>query len=75
MSSNKDNNRWIISYSYKLTPESQKYFYDHNGVVPSSMSRHTVEQELERLSYIDRLVDMMNTYPEAEQLIKKIVDK
>jgi len=65
-----------MSYSYKLTPESQKYFYDYNGVVPTGMNRHIVEKEMELLRDIDLWVDIMgDDLPDAKAIIEKIKNK
>lgn len=76
MSSKKDNNNWSMSYSYKLTPESQRYFYDWNGVKPTAQRRHEVEKEMQLLRDIDIWVDIMDgDYPDAKAIIEKIKNK
>lgn len=74
MSSKKDNSIWSMSYTYKLTPESQKYFFDY-ATQSTAQQRHAIEKEMELLRDIDNWVEIMDSYPEAEQIIKKIQGK
>ena len=76
MSSKKDNNNlWSMNYSYKLTPESQYYFYDWTQPTTAD-KRHQVEKEMQLLRDIDLWVDIMgDDLPEAKAIIEKIRNK
>ena len=64
-----------MSYSYKLTPESQRYFYDYTPLNKAQL-RHQVEKEMQLLRDIDLWVDIMDgDYPDAKAIIEKIKSK
>ena len=64
-----------MSYSYKLTPESQRYFYDYTQPNKAQL-RHQVEKEMQLLRDIDLWVDVMDgDYPDATAIIEKIKSK
>jgi predicted CoA-binding protein len=50
---------WTQPYSVSMNP-----FYQHNEL--------TVQEELERLEEIDDRVSLMDSYPDAEKLLKMI---
>lgn len=77
MSSHKktNNDLWSISHSYKLTPESQKYFYDYEQNSFDKLAQHAVQLEMELLRDIDLWVDLQDEYPEAMKLINEIRNK
>lgn len=64
-----------MSYSYRLTPESQRYFYDYAPLNKAQL-RHQVEKEMQLLRDIDLWVDIMDgDYPDAKAIIEKIKSK
>jgi len=67
---NKRFNGMIIntSWTQPYLPTSYNPFYERS--VPRS--ELTVQEELARLAEIDDQVALMDTYPEAEQLLKNI---
>lgn len=72
MSSKKTtDNMWSMNYSYKLTPDSQKYFFNYTDKSKAQL-RHEVENEMSLLRDIDAWVDVMDDYPEANEIIDKI---
>jgi hypothetical protein len=78
MSSHKKTNKdlWSISHSYKLTSQSQKYFYEYEQNSFDKLAHHAVQLEMELLDDIDIWVDLMDgQYPEAMQLINEIRNK
>jgi len=68
---NKRFNGMIIntSWTQPYLPTSYNPFYERS--VPRS--ELTVQEELERLEEIDDKVTLMDTYPEAEQLLASIM--
>ena len=56
------------SWTQPYLPTSYNPFYERS--VPRS--ELTVQEELERLQEIDDQVALMDTYPQAEQLLKNI---
>ena len=56
------------SWTQPYLPTSYNPFYERS--VPRS--ELTVQEELERLQEIDDQVTLMDTYPEAERLLKNI---
>lgn len=56
-------NKYSISYSW-----TQPY----NISINSFYQKTSTEDELKRLEMIDRWVDAMETYPDADELIKRI---
>jgi len=77
MSSHKktNNDLWSIIHSYKLTPESQKYFYDYEQNSFDKLAQHAVQLEMKLLRDIDLWVDLQDEYPEAMKLINEIRNK
>ena len=69
--SNKRFNGMVIntSWTQPYLPTSYNPFYERS--VPRS--ELTVQEELERLQEIDDQVALMDTYPQAEQLLKNIL--
>lgn len=67
---NKRFNGMVIntSWTQPYLPTSYNPFYERS--VPRS--ELTVQEELERLQEIDDQVALMDTYPQAEQLLKNI---
>lgn len=64
-----------MNYSYKLTPESQPFFYDYSYKSKAQL-RHEVEKEMQLLREIDVWVDIMDgDYPDAKAIIEKIKNK
>ena len=63
--------KWTIDYTWTqpYLPTSYNPFYERS--VPRS--ELTVQEELERLQEIDNQVTLMDTYPQAEQLLKNIL--
>jgi len=68
---NKRFNGMVIntSWTQPYLPTSYNPFYERS--VPRS--ELTVQEELERLQEIDDQVVLMDTYPQAEQLLKNIL--
>ena len=68
---NKRFNGMVIntSWTQPYLPTSYNPFYERS--VPRS--ELTVQEELERLQEIDDQVTLMDTYPQAEQLLKNIL--
>lgn len=68
---NKRFNGMVIntSWTQPYLPTSYNPFYERS--VPRS--ELTVQEELERLQEIDDQVALMDTYPQAEQLLKNIL--
>lgn len=58
---------WNVNYSWTqpYLPTSYNPFYQTH-------TQATVNKELDRLESIDRLVDEMLTYPDAEAILNKI---
>ena len=64
-----------MNYSYKLTPESQPFFYDYSYKSKAQL-RHEVEKEMQLLREIDLWVDIMgDDLPEATAIFEKIKNK
>ncbi len=64
-----------MSYSYKITPDSQNYFYNlyHNPV--DTQVDNVVQLEMELLRDIDLWVELQDDYPEAMEIINEIRNK
>ena len=62
--------KWTINHTWTqpYLPTSYNPFYERT--IPRS--ELTVQEELERLQEIDDQVALMDTYPNAEQLLKNI---
>lgn len=62
--------KWTIKHTWTqpYLPTSYNPFYERT--IPRS--ELTVQEELERLQEIDDQVALMDTYPNAEQLLKNI---
>ena len=56
------------SWTQPYLPTSYNPFYERSA----PRSELTVQEELERLQEIDDQVALMDTYPQAEQLLKNI---
>ena len=69
--SNKRFNGMVIntSWTQPYLPTSYNPFYERSVL----RSELTVQEELERLQEIDDRVALMDTYPQAEQLLKNIL--
>ena len=63
-----DGMSFTTSWTQPYLPTSYNPFYERS--VPRS--ELTVQEELERLQEIDDQVTLMDTYPEAERLLKNI---
>ena len=63
--------KWTVEHTWTqpYLPTSYNPFYERT--VPSS--ELTVQEELERLQEVDDRITLMDTYPEAEQLLKNIL--
>jgi len=61
-------NGYSFSWTQPYLPTSYNPFYERS--IPRS--ELTVQEELERLQEIDDQVTLMDSYPEAEALIKNI---
>ena len=69
------NNIWSMSYSYKITPDSQNYFYNfHHNPVDTQVD-NVVQLEMELLRDIDLWVELQDDYPEAMEIINEIRNK
>ena len=66
---------WSISHSYKMTPQSQKYFYEYEQNSFDKLAHHAIQLEMELLRDIDLWVDLQDEYPEAMKLINEIRNK
>ena len=61
--------KWTLNYSWSQT-------YPHPSLTFGAMNRAaTLEAELDRLAMVDRWVDAMLTYPDAERIINTIREK
>ena len=60
-----DADKWKINYSWSQPYDAYNTFYYMNRAVET-------QQELDRLEMIDRWVDSMLTYPDAEVIMNKI---
>jgi hypothetical protein len=58
-----DKNNWSYSFSWTQPYVSMNPVYQLNSV----------SEEIERLQTIDRWVDAMHSYPDAEEIISKVL--
>lgn len=61
-------NGYSVSWTQPYLPTSYNPFYQ-----PSA--EHVVTEELIRIAAVDNIVDEMLTYPDAERIIKRIMNK
>lgn len=63
--------KWTMNHTWTqpYLPTSYNPFYERT--VPRS--ELTIQEELERLQEIDDQVTLMDSYPEAEQLLKNLI--
>ena len=63
--------KWTVEHTWTqpYLPTSYNPFYERTA----SRSELTVQEELERLQEIDDQVTLMDTYPQAENIIRKIM--
>lgn len=62
-----------FNYWLNQTPYNISYNVTYNGMeIYTSLD---VQHEMQYVEIADRLVDAMETYPDAEEIIKKVVDK
>lgn len=64
------NNKWSVNYTW-----SQPYTVSMNPYYQTITQQMTVAHELQRLDDIDRAVQNMLTYPDAEAIINKLRNK
>jgi len=70
-----------ISYSYSWTqpylPTNYNPFYQPRSVAMAwltASNEHKVTEELSRIAAVDDIVDKMLTYPDAERIIKQVMN-
>ena len=65
--------KWTVNHTWTqpYLPTSYNPFYERT--IPRS--ELTVQEELERLQEIDDQVTLMDSYPEAETVIRKIMEQ
>ena len=69
-----------FTYQYPNWPNGQASWFEHartvsNETAPEAYQRLIVEEELRHIDLVDRVVDSMLTYPEAESIIKTIMNQ
>lgn len=69
-----------FTYQYPNWPNGQTSWSEpartvSNETAPEAYQRLIVEEELRHIDLVDRVVDSMLTYPEAESIIKTIMNQ
>lgn len=62
------NNKWSINYTW-----SQPYSLNPAYNAQRLLNEHALAHEMQKLEDIDRAVEAMDTYPDAEKLIAEIL--
>lgn len=66
-----DKNEWNMKYTWTQPYQSLNEFFQGQSC-QEIYNKMTLEEEVDKLEMVDRWVDSMLTYPDAESILNKI---